>query len=193
MSQRPILHLIGGPNGAGKSAFAVDYLPAVGSPPFFNADVLAAKLSPSAPDAALLQAGRLLLSRMSHAIAAKKTFALETTLSGRGYRRLIRRAHEAGYEVRLTFIWIETVDQSIERVAARVEQGGHDVPEPVLRRRHATALKNFFHVYLPLVDHWFLLDNSQGRFQQVAIGSHRADLPDQYAELFSRSTREASN
>lgn len=168
MARQPTFHLIGGPNGAGKSKFCVDYLPAVGDPQFLNADVVAKKISPKDPNAALLEAGRLLLCQIGKSLDARESFALETTLSGRGYVRWIRRARAAGYEIVLNFLWIESVAQSIARVAARVERGGHDVPQDVILRRHALTRKNFFQLYLPLAHEWRVYDNSMGDMALLA-------------------------
>lgn len=170
MTDQPTLHVIAGPNGAGKSTFCVDYLPAIDDPPFMNADVLAATLSPGDPNAALFEAGRLLLRQIDDALTSRTTFALETTLSGRGYLRLLRRARAAGYYVEMNFIWVRTADQSVDRVAQRVERGGHSVPETDIRRRHAAAIKNFFTAYIPLVNEWTFRENSEGSFRPIAMG-----------------------
>lgn len=170
MANEPTLHLIAGPNGAGKSTFAVDYLPAVGDLVFLNADILAAKLSPADPNAALFDAGRILLRQIEENLAARESFALETTLAGRGYIRLVRRARAAGYYIVIHFVWVRSPDQSVERVAKRVENGGHDVPENDIRRRHAAAIKNFFRAYIPLAHEWTFRENSAGELTKVAMG-----------------------
>ena len=60
----------------------------------------------------------------------------------------------------LIFLWVPRVELAIERVRERVRQGGHDVPEEVIRRRYEAGWRNFNLVYKRLVNHWFLYDNA---------------------------------
>lgn len=89
------------------------------------------------------------------------SFAFETTLSGRGYARMIPEWQAAGYRVKLIFLSLPSVEMAIDRVATRVVQGGHNVPEDVIKRRFLAGLNNFHTVYKPLVNAWVLYDNSQ--------------------------------
>lgn len=78
--------VIAGPNGAGKTTFARSFLPAEAQcPRFINADLIAAGLSPFAPEAAAIKAGRLMLEEVAACVSKGESFALETTLSGLGY------------------------------------------------------------------------------------------------------------
>jgi predicted ABC-type ATPase len=153
--------IIAGPNGAGKTTFAREFLPNEAQcPVFVNADLIAAGLAPFAPETAAIQAGRLMLQEMARHFAARQSFAFETTLSGRTYLRAIRRWQQAGYEVELLFLRLNSAEEAIARVAQRVRQGGHHVPDVVVRRRFAAGLSNFHGHYAPLVDSWVLYDNS---------------------------------
>lgn len=153
--------IIAGPNGAGKTTFAQEFLPREADcPVFVNADLIAAGLSPFAPDAAALRAGRLMLEEIRRHVTAGDSFAFETTLAGRGYASMISRWRAAGYRVSLVFLRLDSSEMAIARVAERVRQGGHDIPEPVIRRRFASGLRNFTELYAPLVDAWVLYDNS---------------------------------
>ena len=153
--------IIAGPNGAGKTTFASVFLPVdAACPVFVNADLIAAGLAPFAPETAAVQAGRLMLLEMARHFAARRSFAFETTLSGRGYVRHIREWQAAGYRVKLIFLQLDSVDEAIARVAQRVRQGGHDVPAATIRRRFVAGLKNFEHLYAPQVDAWALYNNS---------------------------------
>ena len=153
--------IIAGPNGAGKTTFAREFLPhEAACKVFINADLIAAGLAPFAPETAALQAGRLMLQEMDRHFAARQSFAFETTLSGRGYLRHIRRWRAAGYRVKLIFLRLNDADEAVARVAQRVRQGGHDIPEPVIRRRFAAGLGNFHDCYAPQVDTWALYDNA---------------------------------
>lgn len=153
--------MIAGPNGAGKTTFAREFLPnEAGCPTFVNADLIAAGLAPFAPQTAAVQAGRVMLRELARHFAARQSFAFETTLSGRGYLRHIHAWQAAGYRVKLIFLQLNSVDEAIARVAQRVRQGGHDIPESVIRRRFKTGRRNFTDVYAPKVDAWALYDNS---------------------------------
>ncbi len=89
-----------------------------------------------------------------------ESFAFETTLSGRGYARLIPRWQEQGYWIKLFFLRLPTPEMAIARVRQRVVEGGHEVPEPVIRRRFHAGWRNFESIYRDLVDEWAVYDNS---------------------------------
>lgn len=159
-AQRRIV-IIAGPNGAGKTTFAREFLPAeAGCPTFVNADLIASGLSPFDPDRAAVQAGRLMLQAIAGHVARREEFAFETTLAGRGYARMIPHWRGLGYHVSLLFLSLPSADVAIGRVAERVRQGGHSVPEDVVRRRFVAGLENFERIYRPLVDAWALFDNA---------------------------------
>lgn len=150
-----------GPNGAGKTTFAREFLPnEADCPVFVNANLIAAGLAPFAPHAAAVQAGRLIMQEMARHFEARASFAVETTLAGRGYLRLIEQWQRAGYRVKLIFLQLDSAEEAIARVAQRVRQGGHDIPEAVIRRRFAAGRENFAHLYAARVDAWALYDNS---------------------------------
>lgn len=153
--------IIAGPNGAGKTTFAREFLPnEAACPAFVNADLIAIGLSPFSPEAAALQAGRLMLQELERHFTRRRSFAFETTLAGRGYLRQIVRWQAAGYRVKLIFLGLDNEQEAIARVAQRVLQGGHDVPSAVIRRRFSAGLQNFRQAYAPLVDAWAHYDNS---------------------------------
>jgi predicted ABC-type ATPase len=153
--------IIAGPNGAGKTTFAREYLPQEGDcPTFVNADLIAEGLSPFRPDVAAIRSGRVTLAEIDRHARAGRSFAFETTLSGRTYVARIRRWRADGYRVTLMFLAIPTLEEAIERVRLRVSQGGHNVPEDVIRRRFASGWRNFRDVYRHEVDEWFWYDNS---------------------------------
>ena len=160
ISSRRIL-IVAGANGAGKTAFATEFLPnEADCPIFINADLIAAGLSPFRPDLTALRAGRLMLSMIRDYVRRGESFAFETTLSGRSYARLIPHWREQGYSVELFFLRLSRPEIAIARVKQRVAEGGHDVPEPVIRRRFHAGLRNFEHIYKGLVDKWAVYDNS---------------------------------
>jgi predicted ABC-type ATPase len=173
MSTERKIVIIAGPNGAGKTTFAREFLPnEAHCPDFINADLIAAGLSPFDPGRAAVRAGRLMLEEIERRAAVGGSFAFETTLSGVTYARRIPGWRDAGYLVKLIFLSLSTVDLATARVAARVQQGGHDIPENVIRRRFAAGWSNFQNLYKPLVDVWVLYDNSGKLPQLIEQGEH---------------------
>ena len=159
MSKKIII--IAGPNGAGKTTFAQSFLPQEAQcPRFINADLIAAGLSPFAPDAAAIKAGRLMLEEIAACFQRGESFAFETTLSGLAYVRHIEQWRATGYQVSLFFLALPNAEAAIARVAERVRQGGHSVPEPIIRRRFAAGLRNLRAHYQARVDTWAIYDNS---------------------------------
>ena len=153
--------IIAGPNGAGKTTFAREFLPhEANCPVFVNADLIAAGLSPFHPEAAAIRAGRLMLEEIETHVAQRRSFAFETTLSGRVYARKIKEWQTLGYHVKLIFLNLPNADMAFARVAARVAQGGHNMPEEVIRRRFILGLSNMEKIYKPLLDAWIHYDNS---------------------------------
>jgi predicted ABC-type ATPase len=153
--------VIAGPNGAGKTTFAREFLPnEAHCPVFINADLIAAGLSPFSPEQVAIKAGRLMLETMDEYAAQGLDFAFETTLSGRGYARRFQHWQGQGYLISLYFLRLDSPELAIARVAERVRQGGHHVPEAVIRRRFRKGMDLFETVYRPMVDEWMLFDNS---------------------------------
>ena len=150
-----------GPNGAGKTTFATEFLPNEADCPIFvNADLIAAGLSPFGPARVAGQAGRLVLRQIDGHARQGHSFAFETTLSGRGHARRIARWRKQGYRVKLFFLRLPAPEAAIARVAQRVSEGGHDVPEAVIRRRFHAGWRNFELIYRDLVDTWAVYDSS---------------------------------
>ena len=154
--------MLAGPNGAGKTTFAKSYLPHFANClEFVNVDLIAAGLSPFNPESQAIVAGRLMLQRIDELIEARATFALETTLAGRAHAKRLRRLKdELGYDVELHYFWLPSADFAVRRVATRVQQGGHNIPEEVIRRRYEAGISNFANLYSPLADRWLVYDAS---------------------------------
>ncbi len=158
---RPNLYIIAGPNGAGKTTFARKFLPHyVKCLEFVNADLIAGGLSPFAPEKAAIHAGRLMLEQV-HSLANRgEDFGFETTLSGKAYIKFLHDLKNRGYRIHLFFRWISSIQLALQRIKTRVRNGGHDVPEGVVRRRFGRSLGNFFNYYQPLAESWTIFDNS---------------------------------
>lgn len=163
------LYLLAGCNGAGKTTAAFALLPGLlDCHEFVNADEIARGLSPFRPEAVSVQAGRLLLGRVQELLAADESFALETTLATRIYLKIIANAQAQGYFVSLLFFWLPSPDVAVARVAMRVREGGHFIPEDVIRRRYVGGLRQFFGAYAQVVDKWSFFDNSAGQARLLA-------------------------
>ncbi len=162
MKKPPICWIIAGPNGAGKTTWALDNLAGIaGCDRFINADLIAAGLSPLAPERQQLAAGRLLLAAIDSSIDAKVDFAFETTLSGKGWLRLVKRLRAEGWQVQLIYLALPDVSMSHLRVAERVRHGGHNIPSIAIQRRFSRSLFNLLHDYSACATHTVCLMNHQ--------------------------------
>lgn len=161
-----LIIIIAGPNGSGKTTFAKDFLPNdAACPIFINADLIAAGLSPFLPGHADFRAGRLMLQEIHNNIRQGNSFAFETTLSGRSYAKLIPQWQQQGYYVKLFFLQLDSLDLALSRVQCRVQQGGYNIPEAVIKRRFHNGIENFEQLYKHLVDEWLIYNNS-GKYPQ---------------------------
>lgn len=190
------VYVIAGPNGAGKTTFATEFLPEfVDCREFLNADLIAAGLSPFAPETQNLRAGRLLLERIQELFSARVDFSFETTLAGRSYARMLKTFRQEGYRVVLFFLWLPSVELAVARVAMRVRQGGHHIPEADIRRRYTAGLRNFFGLYRSVIDAWWLYDASElppVLIEGVDNGRPEVRQPDRLAAIL-RNIRETPN
>jgi predicted ABC-type ATPase len=158
---QPTIYILAGPNGAGKTTFANSFLPTFANcREFLNADLIAAGLAPFAPETQAVRASELLLKRIDELVAVRATFSFETTLAARSYRTSILEWRRLGYCVFLFFIWLPSAEMAMQRVTKRVREGGHNIPEAVIRRRYARGLTNLFHLYLPVVSKACIYDGS---------------------------------
>ena len=166
--------ILAGPNGAGKTTFARSFLPQEAQClRFINADLIAAGLSPFAPEAAALKAGRLMLVEIDDCVRRGESFAFETTLAGLAYAGRVKQWRREGYHVSLFFLHLPDAETAIARVAERVRQGGHHIAEPVIRRRFAAGLRNLESMYKTAVNTWAEFDNIGQEPTLVQWGENR--------------------
>jgi predicted ABC-type ATPase len=116
----------------------------------------------------VLRAGRLMLEQIHTLSHRGDDFGFETTLSGTTYLPWLRRLKAKGYTIHLFFLWIPNVELALARVADRVRQGGHNIPEAAVRRRFDRGLRNFLQEYSQLVNFWILFNNSTEMPQVIA-------------------------
>ena len=165
------LYIISGCNGAGKTTASYTVLPEILKvKEFVNADEIARGLSPFNPEGMAIEAGRLMLLRIDELLLKGWDFAIETTLATRSYSRLVQRAQAMGYTVHLMFFWLNSVNLAEERVETRVQPGGHNIAKDIIKRRYHLGLHNLFEVFIPIVDEWMIVDNSDLPREMVAEG-----------------------
>ncbi len=163
------LYIIGGCNGAGKTTASFTILPDVlDCKEFVNADEIAKGLSPFQPELVAFEAGRIMLTRIHDLIEKGESFSFETTLAAKSYHHLIKKAKAKGFNVTLLFFWLRSVELAKYRVQMRVKEGGHNIPEELIERRYKSGINNLFGLYLPIVDDWFVYDNSNTESELIA-------------------------
>lgn len=186
----PQVAILGGINGAGKTTASQRILrDALHIPVFTNADAIARGLNAFDPESEAAAAGRVMLTHMRAMIAARRSFAFETTLAARTYARWVTDMRRVGYAVHLFYFWLESADVAIGRVAERVLSGGHFVPDETIRRRYSRSVRNFCELYRPVVTTWQVYDNTYGTSQLLAQhnGYFETVHDDLRWELFQRS------
>jgi predicted ABC-type ATPase len=171
------LYIIAGCNGAGKTTASFTILPEIlDCKEFVNADEIAKGLSPFQPEKVAVESGRIMISRINDLLKEGMSFAFETTLASKSYKNKIELAKSKGYSVTLLFFWLQTIELAKNRVATRVLEGGHNIPNNVIERRYVNGIKNLFSIYLPIIDDVMIFDNSQSKSQLIASKSDNSQL-----------------
>lgn len=173
MRKNPAIWIVAGPNGVGKTTYAFRHIRAVaGSVRFINLDEIARGLSPLDPEAERQEAARIALDRFDAYLRANGgtgDFSIETTLSGLTYLRRLREAKRQGWRVHLLYFAVATPEAALARIARRVSEGGHSVPEIDARRRFARSIANLPR-YVGLADMWRVFDNNGSQPKVTAEG-----------------------
>jgi predicted ABC-type ATPase len=182
----PNLYIISGCNGAGKTTASFTILPNIlNCREFVNADNIAAGISPFNVESVAIEAARIMLHRIDELLAEGVDFAIETTLSTRSYVSLIHRARAIGYSITLIYIWINSEELALERIEERVRNGGHNIPEEVVRRRYKKGIRNLFKLFMPICDVWIVADNSFDNLEPVAHKDSKFDIIVKNNDLWS--------
>jgi predicted ABC-type ATPase len=190
-SAKPALWIIAGPNGVGKTTYAYRHMRQVsGSVHFVNLDEIARGLSPFDPEVARESAARIALQRIRNFVEGQQSFSLETTLAGRTHLRTLSDATAAGFEIRLLYFVVPEVELCLARVARRVVEGGHNVPEADVRRRYVRSIANFTD-YVTSVDRWTVLENSKSNPVTAAEGRRGCLALDRDVALLPGSLQDA--
>lgn len=167
----PDLYMLAGCNGAGKTTASKTVLPEIWNcSEFVNADSIAAELCPDNPESVAFEAGRMMMQRINYLIGEKADFSIETTLSTRSYVSLIKEARSKGYRITMLFFWLKSPEMAIKRVAARVKQGGHNIPVDVIKRRYGRGLQNLVGLYREICKNWKVVSNMSKVPEIIAEG-----------------------
>jgi predicted ABC-type ATPase len=155
----PQLWVLAGGNGAGKSTYYERYLAPRGLP-FVNADLLARKIAPGAPEAASYEASRMAAVLRDSLLDQGSSFCFETVFSHSSKIDFIANAVAHRYQVVLVFIHLVSPDLNVARVAQRVAEGGHNVPEEKVLSRIPRTMQHIS-TALHLADRTLVYDNSK--------------------------------
>ena len=180
MTERKQLWILAGGNGAGKSTFYRTQLAPLGLP-FINADILAKELYPQSPEEHSYDAAILATEMRFQLLHEGRSFCFETVFSHPSKIDFVAQAKVLGYEIILVFIHLDTVSLNQARVAQRISEGGHNVPDEKVASRIPKLLQNIKKT-LPLCDQVRILNNSRidSPFQQLAVirnGQLREKIP----------------
>ncbi len=126
-----------------------------------------------APEAVSFEAGRIMLRRLHGLAQLGGSFVFESTLSSRTFAKFLRDCKTRGYRVVLFYLTLPSSELAVQRVALRVQQGGHNIRTVDVRRCFKRSLINLFELYLPISDRWSVLDNACGRLETIASGTAR--------------------
>lgn len=168
--KQPQLIILAGPNGSGKTTLSEFLKKNHQIEIFLNADTIASGLGNS--NKSDIDSGKMLLLKIKQLIKQQESFAFETTLSGRGWINLIKKAKAHNYLVIIYFVFVESENIAIKRVAERVLNGGHDIPRETIIRRFSRSIGNFKNTYQTLADKWFIFNNSKEFAKMIAKSSN---------------------
>ena len=167
--EEKIMYIIAGCNGAGKTtAFRNSLYENLGCPVFINSDEIARGMCPEDVESVQISAGRIAVEKIHSYLAGDVSFCVETTLATKTYRGHILEAHRNGFKVALFYYWLDSPDLAVARVEQRVVEGGHNVPEEIIRERYDKSVKYLSSIYLPKVDYWKIVNNSGMLQKEIA-------------------------
>ncbi len=169
---KPELIIVGGANGSGKTTFAREVVTQTGIE-YLGADEIAAELNPAAPEMVAIEAARIFSHRFDEYLNFGESVLVESTLSGLSLKKFLRAAKENDFRIRVWFIYLDSAEMCIRRIAARVAKGGHRIPDEDVRRRFGRANANFWNTYRNSANKWHLVFNAGDSFEQIAAGDDK--------------------
>jgi predicted ABC-type ATPase len=172
---RPTLTFIAGANGSGKTTLTRWNSELFKEIPLLDPDAIANTIQATASALFPMAAARHVLKSAAQHLKKTESFAVETTMSGKNYLRMMSHARNRGFEIVLVYIGTENVEINLSRIRNRVLAGGHDVPEEDVRRRYRRSFDNL-PVAIKRADHAILFDNStEDGYRLIAILSATGD------------------
>lgn len=165
-AERPVFWIVAGPNGSGKSSLynRTDIEGWGGSVWIINPDLLTStivELERSPVERANLEAVQRIERWLEASLDAYQTIGVETVLSSPKYRRLVDLAHRRGFEIRMIYVVLDTLERQLDRIRIRVAGGGHDVPADKVADRRLRSFDQLVW-FAEHVDRCFVFDNSLG-------------------------------
>jgi predicted ABC-type ATPase len=162
--------IVAGGNGVGKTTFALEFLLENPNYEFLNADETAKELSPENPQGRKISAGKIFFKKLAEYVRDGESFLIESTLSGRYLKKLIKELPKNGYQITIIFLFVDAPDILIERIHNRVAKGGHHIPDDDVKRRFWRGKENFIQSYKDFAHFWGLVYNTESGFIDVAEG-----------------------
>lgn len=167
-----LMYIIAGCNGAGKTtAFRDKLYEGLGRPVFINSDEIAREMCPENVESVQISAGRKAVEKIYAHLSGDESFCAETTLATRTYLGHIKKAHENGFKVALFYYWLDSPELAVAKVEERVREGGHNVPEKIIRERYDKSVKYLFQLYIPKVEFWKIVNNSAWEPRVIATSA----------------------
>ncbi len=183
------IFILGGANGSGKSTFAVDLIEQTNYF-FLNADEIEKELDEPKTNAASVKAGRMFFDKIYELIKDEVSFIVESTLSGKSLLNIVKKAKENNYNISIIYVYLDSAETCIKRIKARVQKGGHFIPDDIVRRRYYRSLHNFWYRYKDLADDWKMYYNASVVIEAVATGGGIDDASVtnwEYFEIFNQN------
>ena len=182
----PLAVFLLGTNGSGKSSLR-NYLNLTDIQTNIDPDVLNRIYQVKYPHSFEIEAARQAIYMYDNALVSSMNICLESTLAGRGTIQRIIAAKRAGYHTIAYYIGLHSLELNLERIAMRVANGGHNIPELTVRRRFTESADNLIMVR-PYLDEIQILDNSEPHFRlQYSFVNDKItkchDLTEQWATL----------
>lgn len=165
------LIILGGANGSGKTTFAKELLKEH-KIQFLNADEIALRFCKNGKniETKRISAGKKFILAIEDVLKRKKSFAVESTLSGTYLLKIIKKAKKLAYRISIIYVFVDNPKIALERIKSRVKSGGHDVPKEDILRRFFRSTNNFWKLYMPIADDWTIFYNGIEKLVPVANG-----------------------
>ena len=161
--------IIAGANGSGKTTFSNQLIEETGYA-FLNADNIERTFNEPSSGITKLKAGRIFFNQLDSLIVDNQSFILESTLAGHYLKKVIKDIKTKNYEVNLLYIFLDSPETCIQRIAGRVKKGGHFIPDEDVIRRYYRSKNNFWNSYKSLSTRWQLYYNETADAPRVALG-----------------------